>query len=50
LRKPDRLDAKSGAPVWSFSSGEAEFLTTPAVANGLVFAGCSDNSLYAIQA
>lgn len=44
------LDAKSGAPVWSFASGDAEFLTTPAVTNGLVFVGCSDNSLYAIQA
>jgi outer membrane protein assembly factor BamB len=44
------LDAKSGVPVWSFASGEAEFLTTPAVGNGLVFVGCSDGSLYAIEA
>jgi len=44
------LDAKSGAPVWSFAAGDAGFLTTPAVANGLVFAGSSNDSLYAIQA
>jgi outer membrane protein assembly factor BamB/tRNA A-37 threonylcarbamoyl transferase component Bud32 len=44
------LDARSGAPVWSFASAGAEFLTTPAVAGGLVFAGSSDDSLYAIQA
>jgi outer membrane protein assembly factor BamB len=44
------LDSKSGVPVWSFAANDAEFLTTPAVANGLVFAGCSDDSLYAIPA
>jgi outer membrane protein assembly factor BamB len=49
------LDAKTGAPVWAFTpsgaaTGAAEFLSTPAVANGLVFVGCNDDSLYAIQA
>jgi outer membrane protein assembly factor BamB len=44
------LEATSGAPVWSFTSADAEFLTTPAVASGLVFAGSSNDSLYAIQA
>ena len=49
------LDAKSEAPVWAFTpsgagSGGAEFLSTPVVANGFVLVGCSDNSLYAIQA
>jgi outer membrane protein assembly factor BamB len=49
------LDAKSGAPVWAFTSsgaasGDGDFLSTPVVANGLVLVGCSDNSLYAIQA
>jgi outer membrane protein assembly factor BamB len=45
------LDAKSGAPVWAFTApGDAELLSTPAVANGLVFIGCYDDGLYAIQA
>jgi serine/threonine protein kinase/outer membrane protein assembly factor BamB len=45
------LDAKSGTPVWAFSvPGNAELLSTPAVADGLVFIGCSNDSLYAVQA
>ena len=49
------LDAKSGAPVWAFTSpgaasGGGTFLSTPVVANGLVLVGCGDNNLYAIQA
>jgi outer membrane protein assembly factor BamB len=45
------LDAKSGDPVWAFTApGNSEFLSTPAVANGLVFIGCYDDGLYAIQA
>jgi len=45
------LDATSGRPVWAFSApGNAEFLSTPAVASGLVFIGCYDDSLYAIRA
>jgi outer membrane protein assembly factor BamB len=49
------LDATTGAPVWAFTAsggatGATEFLSTPAVAGGLVFAGSSDDSLYAIQA
>jgi outer membrane protein assembly factor BamB len=49
------LDAKTGTPVWAFTpsgaaTGAAEFLSTPAVEGGLVFAGCNDDSLYAIQA
>jgi outer membrane protein assembly factor BamB len=45
------LDAKSGDPVWAFTApGNSEVLSTPAVANGLVFIGCYDDGLYAIQA
>jgi outer membrane protein assembly factor BamB len=49
------LDAKTGAPVWAFTpsgtaSGTATLLSTPAVANGMVFVGSSDDSLYAFQA
>jgi outer membrane protein assembly factor BamB len=45
------LDAKSSAPVWAFTApNNAELLSTPAVANGLVFIGCYDDGLYAIKA
>ncbi len=45
------LDGATGSPVWAFSPGaSAEFLCTPAVANGLVFVGCHDDSLYAVKA
>jgi outer membrane protein assembly factor BamB len=49
------LDAKTGAPAWAFTpsgtaSGTATFLSTPAVARGMVFVGSSDDSLYAFQA
>ena len=45
------LDAKTGKPVWAFTAPDnAELLATPAVANGLVFIGCSDDGLYAVQA
>ena len=48
------LDAKTGAPVWAFTaSGTAHtptFLSTPAVAGGLVFIGCYDDGLYAFHA
>jgi len=45
------LDAKSGTPAWAFSAPiSTSFIGVPAVANGLVFAGGSDDALYAIQA
>jgi outer membrane protein assembly factor BamB len=45
------LDAKSGAPVWAFTApNNAELLSTPAVDGGLVFIGCYDDGLYAVQA
>jgi outer membrane protein assembly factor BamB len=48
------LDAKTGAPVWAFTpsgtaSGSATFLSTPAVASGMVFVGSSDDGLYAFR-
>jgi len=49
------LDAKTGAPLWAYTpsgtaSGTATFLSTPAVADGMVFVGSSDDSLYAFRA
>jgi outer membrane protein assembly factor BamB len=45
------LDAKTGNPTWAFSpAGNAELLSTPTVANGLVLIGSHDDSLYAIKA
>ena len=45
------VDAASGTPAWAFGApGSAEFLSTPAVAGGLVFIGCHDDSLYAVKA
>jgi outer membrane protein assembly factor BamB len=45
------LDATSGRPLWAFTApGNAELLSTPTVASGLVFIGCHDDSLYAIKA
>jgi len=45
------LDAKSGDPVWAFTApNNAELLSTPVVANGLVFIGSFDDGLYAVKA
>ena len=45
------LDAKTGKPTWAFSpAGNAELLSTPAVAGGLVLIGSHDDSLYAVKA
>jgi outer membrane protein assembly factor BamB len=45
------LDAKSGGPAWAFTPpGNSEVLGAPAVANGLVFVGSYDDSLYAVRA
>jgi outer membrane protein assembly factor BamB len=45
------LDAKTGKPVWTFRApAEKELLSTPAVADGLVYIGCSDDALYAVKA
>jgi outer membrane protein assembly factor BamB len=45
------VNAKTGTAVWSYTPPRsAEFFTTPAVGNGLVFIGAADDSLYAIRA
>jgi outer membrane protein assembly factor BamB len=44
------LDAKSGDAGWSYSPPDiGSFISTPAVAGGLVFIGCTDDSLYALH-
>jgi outer membrane protein assembly factor BamB len=45
------LDAKSGDAGWSYSPPTSGvFVSTPAVADGLVFIGCTDDSVYALRA
>ena len=45
------LDAKTGNAVWSYTPpNTGAFASTPAVANGLVFVGCTNDNLYAIRA
>jgi outer membrane protein assembly factor BamB len=44
------LDAKSGGAVWSYTPPSSGLVTTPAVADGLVFFGSSSDNLYAIRA
>jgi outer membrane protein assembly factor BamB len=45
------LDAKSGSAVWSYTpASTGAFVSTPAVANGLVFIGCTNDNLYALRA
>jgi len=46
------LDAKTGDAVWSYRPpyDPGAFVSTPAVANGLVFVGSTDDKLYAIRA
>lgn len=46
-----QLHAKTGKPGWTYTAlSGAAFSATPAVASGLVLAGCADGSLYAIRA
>jgi outer membrane protein assembly factor BamB len=44
------LDAKSGGAIWSYSPQGGGLVSTPAVADGLVFVGSSSDNLYAIKA
>jgi len=45
------LDEKSGDAGWSYSPPSyGAFVSTPAVAGGLVYIGCTDDSLYALRA
>jgi outer membrane protein assembly factor BamB len=43
------LEPETGAPVWSFSAGDA-VLSAPAVADGRVYAGSYDHFVYALDA
>lgn len=46
-----QLHAKTGKPRWTYTAPSgAAFSATPAVASGLVLAGCADGSLYAVRA
>lgn len=45
------LDAKTGSAVWSYTPpNTGALVSTPAVADGLVFVGSTDDNLYAIRA
>jgi outer membrane protein assembly factor BamB len=44
------VDAKTGAPRWSFYAQTSMGTSSPAVANGVVYAGLDDGSLYALDA
>lgn len=45
------LDARSGDAGWSYSPPDSgAFASTPAAAGGLVFIGCTDDSIYALRA
>jgi outer membrane protein assembly factor BamB len=45
------LDARTGKAVWSYTPrNTGAFVSTPAVANGLVFIGSTNDNLYAIRA
>jgi outer membrane protein assembly factor BamB len=45
------LDAKTGDTVWSYTAPTSgAFVSTPAVARGLVFSGSTNDNLYAIRA
>jgi serine/threonine protein kinase len=45
------LDAKTGNAVWSYTPpNTGAFVSTPAVASGLVFVGSTNDNLYAIRA
>jgi PGF-CTERM protein len=43
------LNASTGAKVWNYTTG-LMVLSSPAVANGVVYVGSDDNNLYALNA
>jgi len=43
------LDAKSGRQLWNYSSPERITTFNPAVMNGIVYFGASDNNIYALK-
>jgi len=44
------LNAFTGTQIWSCTDSSGQFQATPAVANGLVYAGSSDGNVYAFNA
>ena len=44
------LNASTGARLWSFSTGDIIYVSSPAVANGVVYVGSWDHNVYALNA
>jgi outer membrane protein assembly factor BamB len=44
------LNASTGAPLWSFATGDAIYRSSPAVANGVVYVGSAHGNYYALSA
>ena len=44
------LNASTGAKLWSYATGNYCVLSSPAVANGVVYVGSWDNNVYALNA
>jgi uncharacterized repeat protein (TIGR01451 family) len=44
------LNASTGAELWSFNTGGGDVITSPAVANGVVYIGSVGGTVYAINA
>ena len=43
------LNASTGAKLWSYNTG-APYVSSPAVANGVVYIGAGDGNVYALNA
>ena len=43
------LNASTGAKLWSYLTG-SDVVSSPAVANGVVYVGSSDDNVYALNA
>jgi outer membrane protein assembly factor BamB len=44
------LDAETGTTLWSYSTGQAVYVSSPSVANGIVYIGSEDSNVYALNA
>ena len=44
------LNAKSGAFLWSYTTGSDIGFSSPVIANGVVYIGSEDNKVYALNA
>ncbi len=43
------IDAQTGSTAWTFDTKGESILSSPAVSNGVVYFGCFDNRLYAVD-